>query len=249
MSNRGSFDLCVCVFFFQGCGQNGLMCHVYGYSRQVLPAWNSTPGAFPFKKNTFLHLCLLLHMQSFIIQQRCSSTRGRGHPEGTERFAHPEITPHQAFQLDSTVGRQGCRMGTSGWRAATRAVGTRWRAEDVLGLHNGAVWDPQGPDEQAQLGTGVAREAKDSCFLLLNYFTPESPAKARKQDCTRAWTYIVTCSHVTMKHNRLRESQPPHRAHLNNFRITEVQQHIQRLLGYLRIQFRSWQHLRSHGPL
>ena len=56
------------------------------------------------------------------------------------------------------------------------------------------------------------REAKDSYFLLLSYLTPEIPAKPRKQDCTRAQTYIVTCSHVTMKHNRLRESQPPHRA-------------------------------------
>lgn len=210
------------------------MCHFCGCSQQVHPVWNSTPGTLPLQKEHIVHLHLLLRFQRLIIQQQMFlHQRERGVSWGYEKIHLPKITSHQAFQLESIVWRQAWDVK---WVYLGGRLGPGWKGPSCKDVEQKPAWASQwGCPRPSGVGWIENLKTHISYFWII-FLQKAQPTPGHKSGPEHVPATVLT---LQWKHNRFRESQPPHRIHQNNLRITDVQQHIQRLLGYLRIQFRS----------
>lgn len=132
-----------------------------------------------------------------------------------------------------------CQMRISGWTAGARVKGTqlqRCGAETCLGFTMGLSKTLRGGMNRHAQELGWLENLKTHIsYFWIIFLHKAQPTPGHKSGPEHVPATVLT---LQWKHNRFRESQPRHRIHQNNLRITDVQQHIQRLLGYLRIQFR-----------
>lgn len=237
MSNRGSFDF-ICFFLSLWAEWSDVpLLWVFSASS---PSMKFYPRSFPLQKEHIppslppsAHAELSNSAEMFFYQRKRVS---RGHWKVPPPRDHSpssfsiRINCWKTGMSHGHVWVEGCGKGGRDKMESRKAA---WASQWGCLRPSGLGWTRH----NQELEWWEKPKTRISSFLIT------CPQKAQPRPGNKTVPeHEATLQHILMlqwKHNRLGESQPPHRAHLNNFRITEVQQHIQRLLGYLRIQFRS----------
>lgn len=136
--------ICVCVCFFQGCGQNGLDVPRLWVFSASSPSMKFYPRSFPLQKEHIPPSLPPLHMQiGLIIQQRCSSTRreraSRGHRGHRPPRDHAPIKLFNWTQLledrDVVWARLGGRAAPGRrdkMESGRRAWASQWGLSETL---------------------------------------------------------------------------------------------------------------------